>query len=113
MNKKIASNYEDIKSNIIKAYFDLRNKCNICTYQTFKVVIIIQPSELYKLLADPSVMLFNNVQEHFHFINLFGKTPVIMDDTLPKEIMFKIITQNEYERIELDKLYSKFARMFD
>ena len=111
--KQIVSDYEDIKSNIIRTYFELRNKNNILPYQTFKVVIIIHPSVLCKLLSDQSVILFNDVRNDYEWINLFGfKTPVIIDNTIPKDNMFKMLTQKEYEKIELDKIYSKLATMF-
>lgn len=115
MNKKqITNDYEDIKSNIIRTYFGLRNKNNILPYQTLKVVIIIHPTALYKLLSDQSVMLFNDIRNEYEWINLLGfKTPVIIDNTIPEDNMFKMLTQKEYEKIELDKIYSKLARMFN
>lgn len=111
--KQITNDYEDIKSNIIRTYFELRNKNNILPYQTFKIVIIIHPSAFCKLLSDQSIMLFNDVRNNYEWINLFGfKTPVIIDDTIPIDSMFKMLTQKEYEKIELDKVYSKLAIMF-
>lgn len=102
-----------ITENIINAYIELRDKVDINVLERFNVVIIMHPKTFMEFRAElPYGMRVDNDIECY-FIDLFGiKTPVLMNREMPEEIEFQIMTQQDYERIEKEKLYKKFDKMF-
>ena len=39
-------------------------------------------------------------------------TPVIINDELPEEVEFQMMTQQEYERMEKEEMFRRFDKMF-
>lgn len=98
---KIMEAYKQYRQNILDSYMNIKN---------LKIVIIMKPETFIKLKAENEIIYnFDNM----YFAYICGrKTPIIVDNMLPKETEFIIQSQTEYERQEQNKLYEKFNKMF-
>lgn len=107
-----------IKDKIVKVYFDYRRNLldNYENPENFNVVIRISPEKFFNLVGELSkenTYFERDIEAECHFIELAGrKTPVIIDDTLPKNTEFIIQSQKDYEREEHEKQLKKFFKMF-
>ena len=103
----------EIKTAIINAYLKLRNKCEVYTYERFNVVIFMKSDTFRELIGQDSSLIRYVKDIDCMFVNLFGgNTPIILTEDLPENVMFQIMTQKDYERIEKEKLIEKFNKMF-
>ena len=107
-----------IRNKIVEAYFDYRKNLldNYENPQNFNVIIRISPEKFFNLMGELSkdnVIIERDIEAECHFINLAGrKTPIIIDNDLPKETEFIIQSQKDYERVEHEKQLHKFFKMF-
>lgn len=102
-----------ISKNLMNAYIDLRDKCDISTFKRFNVIVIMQPKVVWELMSELPYGMQRDKDIDCHFIELCGhKTPLLISNELPKEVEFQIMTQEDYERIEKEKLFMKFDKMF-
>ena len=100
-----------ISKEIIETYFNYRHMIfkNYMPMSDLNVVIVMKPKyfiklehEIFSTLDRPGEMECKN---GIHFIFLGGKyTPIIIDDTLSDNTKFKIISKEEYETEEQNKL---------
>lgn len=106
MNKRI-------NTNLMNAYIELRNKCEISTFKRFNVIILMHPKVFYELMGELPYGMQVDPELNCHFIELCGhKTPLLIERDLPENVEFQIMTQEDYERIEKEKLFTKFDKMF-
>jgi len=109
-----AINTGRITKNIIDCYIKLRDKVDISTYERFNIIIIMSPKTFYEFRNELSYCccrVDNSIG--CYFVDLFGgETPVLIDKELPEEIEFNIMTQQDYERIEKEKMFERFNKMF-
>lgn len=102
-----------VSNNLMNAYIDLRNRCDVFTFERFNVIVIMQPKILRELMSELPYGIQRNIDLNCYFIELCGhKTPLLINAELPKEIEFQIMTQKDYERMEKEKLYIKLDKMF-
>ena len=103
----------EIKNAIIEAYLKLRDKCEVYIFDRFNVVILMRHNTFKKLIENDSSLVRYVRDIDCMFINLFGgNTPIILTEELPENVLFQIMTQKDYERIEKEKLIEKFNKMF-
>lgn len=100
-----------IKNDIVNAYMKLRSNCQLSLFGDFNVIVIMQPKLFFKLREeDPDGIIKT---EYCHFIQLCGKkTPLLISDEMPSETEFVLMTQENYERLEKEKLYKRLNEMF-
>lgn len=107
----------DIKNKLIEAYIKYRQNVldNYKSVSHLNVVIIMHPKTMAELSAEESELFRVNIpNEYVAFINLCGrKTPIILDNILPDDTDFIIKSQKDYEREEIEKIYSKFNKIFE
>ena len=102
-----------VSDNLMHAYIELRNKCDISTFKRFNVIVIMQPKIVCELMNELPYGMQRDKDIDCYFIELCGhKTPLLISNELPKEIEFQIMTQEDYERMEKEKMYIKFNKMF-
>ena len=107
-------NKEKVKGKIIETYLKYRANLldNYANPENFNVVIKISPEKVLDLIKNEAY-IERNIEAQCHFIELCGrKTPVIIDDELPKHTEFIIQSQKDYEREETEKQLKKFFKMF-
>lgn len=107
---------------ILKEYYSMKRDYHSKIYyeeeyKPMQVVIIISPKAYYKLIAEAYKEIFyiniDNIN-NISFILLSGnKTPIIVEDNLPKDVDFIIQYKEDYERLEKEKLLNKLANMFN
>ena len=108
-----------IRNKIVDAYVRYRKNL-LDTYvnpQNFNVVIRISPEKFFDLaneLSKDNMYMQRDIEAECFFIILFDgiKTPVIIDNDLPKNTEFIIQSQKDYERKEREKQLQKFFKMF-
>lgn len=102
-----------VTKNIIDAYIKLRDKVNVSEFKRFNVIILMHPKTFMELRAEYPYGIRMDKDIECHFVNIFGReTPILINRDLPEEVEFQIMTQQEYERIEKEKLYNKFDKIF-
>lgn len=100
---------------LIDMYLELRTKTDINYFRDLQVVILMTPKSFNNFAGDNSreFILERNLPEYV-FINLCGtKAPIIIDNTLPNNIEIQMITRQEYERIEKEKMMKRIVEMFE
>lgn len=107
----------NIKNKLTEVYIKYRQNVldNYESVSHLNVVIIMHPKTMAELSAEERELLRVNIpNEYVAFINLCGrKTPIILDNTLPDDTDFIIKSQKDYEREEIEKIYSKFNKIFE
>ena len=70
-----------------------------------KVVILTNPENFHKLMQEIiKEQIHWSRYEDIYYFDLGGeKTPVIIDDEIPKEVEFQLLSQKDYERHEQEK----------
>ena len=102
-----------LRDKIIEAYYKYRENAleRLVNPAHLQVVIRIKPGEFLKLRAEGVTFFYNNI---CHYIELLGrKTPIIIEDDLPKEVEFIMESQKDYEMHEQQKLLNRFYTMFE
>lgn len=102
-----------LSDEIVKAYYKYRENAleQLVNLEHLQVVIRIKPNAFLRLRAEGVTFFNNNI---CHYIELLGrKTPIIIEDDLPKEVEFIMQSQKDYERQEQQKLLNKFYTMFE
>lgn len=100
-----AINTGRITQNIIDGYIQLRDKADISIFKRFNVVIIMNPKTFLEFRNELPYGCRVDKDINCYYIDIFGReTPVLIDRELPEEIEFKIMTQQDYERIEKEKI---------
>jgi hypothetical protein len=108
-----AINTGRITKNIIDAYIKLRDKVDISAFKRFNIVIIMHPKAFMELREETPYGMRVDKDIECYFIDIFGReTPILIDRELPEEIEFQIMTQQDYERIEKEKMFERFNKMF-
>lgn len=104
-----------VYQNIINAYYELRNKLDISMLCDLNVIIIMQPKVFLEFRNELDGLIYGKKYENFicYSIKLCGRqTPIKIDDELPKEVEFIIMTQKDYEIQEKEKLMTTLNKMF-
>ena len=104
-----------MKEKIIEAFLKYRQSLldNYSRPENSNVVIRIRPEKFWDLVKEFQNSVERDIEAECHFIGLAGrKTPVIIDDNLPKNVEFIIQSQKDYEREENEKQLKKFFKMF-
>ncbi len=102
-----------VTKNIIDAYIKLRDKVDISTFKRFNVIILMHPKIFLELREEYPYGIRRDKDIECYFVNIFGReTPILINRDLPEEVEFQIMTQQDYERLEKEKLYNKFDKMF-
>lgn len=102
-----------IMRNIIDTYIQLRDKFDISIFKRFNVIIIMNPKTFLEFTKELRYGCRVDKDIECYFISIFDrKTPILIDRELPEEIEFKMMTQQDYERIEKEKMFEKFNKMF-
>lgn len=107
----------NIKNKLTEAYIKYRQNVldNYDNVSHLNIVIIMHPKTMAELLVEErDLFRVNILDEYVTFIYLCGtKTPIILDNTLSNETEFIIKSQKDYEREEIEKIYSKFNKIFE
>ena len=107
MIDKIVETYFKYRQNLLNEYVHPEN---------FNVVIRLLPEkfwELIKEVGENNDYYERDTEANCFFIELAGrKTPIIIDDDLPKNTEFIIQSQKDYEREEQEKQLKRFLKMF-
>lgn len=102
-----------ITKNIIDAYIKLRDAIDISTFKRFNIIIIMNPKTFLEFRNELHYGCRADKDIECYFVDIFGReTPVLIDRELPEEIEFQIMTQQDYERIEKEKMFERFNKMF-
>ena len=111
MSEEISKAYYDMISNY---YFDKRY---MTEYNKAQVVLIISPKAYYELRAelnDKAKYMKSCFNENIDYFSILGnKVPVIIDESLPENIDFIFQYREDYERLEQQKLFKRFYKMFE
>jgi len=106
-------NEKRVSKNLMNAYIELRDKCDISTFKRFNVIVIMQPKVLRELIEEFPYGIQRDIDVDCYFIDLCGhKTPLLISNELQEQIEFQIMTQEDYERMEKEKMFKKFDKMF-
>lgn len=109
----VAINTGRVVKNIIDAYIQLRDKADASRLERFNIVILMQPKTFVELRAELNGDIRRDKDLGVNFIYIFGRaTPIIINDELPEEVEFQMMTQQEYERVEKEKMFERFNKMF-
>ena len=104
-----------VTKNIIDAYIKLRNIFDISVFNSFNVIIIMSPKTFLELKNELpyGCIVDKTLEEGCYFVELFGRmTPVLINRELPEETEFQMMTQQDYERREKEKMFERFNKMF-
>ena len=102
-----------ITKNIIDAYIKLRDKVDISTFKRFNVIILMHPKTFLEFRNELPYGCRVDNSIDCYFVDLFGReTPILIEKELPDEIEFQIMTQQDYERLEKEKMFERFNKMF-
>lgn len=102
-----------VSKNLMNAYVKLRTKCDISTFKRFNVIVIMQPKVVHELIEELPYGIQRDIDAGCYFIELCGhKTPLLISNELQEQIEFQIMTQEDYERMEKEKMFKKFDKMF-
>lgn len=105
----------DYMNKLIDMYLELRYKTDINYFRDLQVVILMTPKCFNNFVDDniEKIICERNLP-NYTFINLCGtKAPIIIDNTLPKNVEIQMITRQNYERIEKENLMKKIVEMFE
>ena len=103
----------EITEHLIDAYIELRDKSNIDIFKRFNVVITMHPQTFIKFREEqPYGIRRDSDDEIYYTVLCNNKTPIIISDELPKDVEFIIQTQKDYERLEKEKMFERFNKMF-
>lgn len=111
MSEEISKAYYDMISNY---YFDKRY---MTEYNKAQVVLIISPKSYWETRTeqnDKVIYLKSNYDINIDYFSILGnKVPVIIDESLPENIYFIFQYREDYERLEQQKLFKRFYKMFE
>ena len=103
----------EITEHLIDAYMELRDKHNIDIFKRFNVVITMHPKTFIKFRKEQRYGITRDSDYEVYYIYLCNsKTPIIISYELPENIEFTIQTQKDYERLEKEKMFERFNKMF-
>ena len=105
---------KSIMSKLIHAYIKLREQHDVSALRNFNVIVIIHPKTYCELRKElPPFSINENGKLECCFMELCGrKTPLLIDYELPDTVEFQIMTQDDYERLEKEKLFKRLDDMF-
>ena len=102
-----------VVKNIIDAYVQLRDKVDVSRLERFNIVILMQPKTFIELRSELNGDIKRDKDLGVNFIYIFGRaTPVIINDELPEDVEFQMMTQQDYERMEKEEMFRRFDKMF-
>lgn len=112
-----------IKDRIVEQYIQIREKWLEANYlhRNLQVVIRMKTSTYAQMVMecckDRDIYMpefYDSEFPNIQFTRLCGvKTPIVLDDKLPEEVECTIQLRADYERLEKEKLYERFIKMFD
>ena len=80
------------------------------------MVMIVTPKTYYELRAEANeniTYLNTDIIHNIHFLNVAGlKLPVVIQDDLPDNVLFQIMYEEDFTRLEKEKLYERLNKMF-
>ena len=111
-----------IKDKLVDEYKKYVENVLATTWRTDdpQIVVRMKPSTYFEMVAEchkESTVIPEFYTSEFRdimYTRLCGvKTPIILDYTLPEEVTFTIQSREDYQRLEIKELHSKFFKMFD
>ena len=103
-----------MQNKILEAYLKLRSQLDAFSFDRLNVVIIAQPRSFNKLMAELNGNIRRDFDVDCYYIPLASRwTPILIDNKLPENVEFQIMTQKDYERIEQEKMLDRFYKMFE
>ena len=103
-----------MQNKILEAYLKLRSQLDAFSFDKLNVVIIMQPKSFQELRVELNGDIRVDYDIECRYIQLANKwTPILIDNSLPENVEFQIMTQKDYERIEQEKMLDKFYKMFE
>lgn len=103
----------EITEHLIDAYIKLRDEHDIDIFKRFNVVITMNPKTFIKFNEEQHYGTRRDSDYRFYYTYLCNsKTPIIISNELPGIVEFTIQTQQDYERVEKEKMFERFNKMF-
>lgn len=76
-----------------------------------QIILILRPEKFFELVIEmPEI---ERCKECFHCYLFNLHLPIIIDDELDENIIASVMSRQDFERKELDKLYKRFSDIFD
>ena len=108
-----------METDLIDNVYKMITKWNKDNYEMTKpeIVLISNPAYYYKLREEYKEKiryLKSDYQYNIEFLNIIGiKVPVVISNEMPEDVEYTLMFRNDYERLEKERLYSKFMTMFN
>ena len=104
-------------NDLIDNVYKMANLWEESHYTQPELVLVCSPkyyNELRTEYKDKIRYVKSDYQYRIEFLNIIGiKVPVIISNEMQENVEYTLMFRNDYERLEKERLYSKFMTMFN